>query len=435
MLIFIGFFYQNALAQYEGYTPSPDNAYWYKYIERGNGATVDSGLVVEVLVHQYIENPDTIFIDREFPGPQPALLKNPSTDPILGSLMGKKVGDSVSIIVPIKGVLATMMPSEIVESGAWMRTEFRVLLVEEEEVYVARKEKELKDAVEQQRVIDEEKIEAYFKENNLEGFQRTESGIYYKLESSVEGELSIQALDRLTVHYKGTLLSGEVFDSSYERESPFEFTIGVGRVIKGWDEGFMLFKKGQSGTLIIPSRYGYGPRESGSIPANSILVFDIEVINVEIELAEVEPFLEIEVPESEEEEDLEDKKYDMLDITIDASNEINVEGEKVQLNQLKATIKKFITDNTKEPTSFEEASRTIPVSIFASRDASYSTYVAVRKELKQSFYELRAEYLGVSVKEYLEIERNKELPQNKEKYERATARFPLLIFDVEPTKD
>ncbi len=87
---------------------------------------------------------------------------------------------------------------------------------------------------------------------------------------------------QVTVHYTGTLQNGTKFDSSKDRGVPFTFTIGVGQVIKGWDEGVATMKVGGSRKLIIPSDLGYGARGAGGvIPGNATLIFDVELISVE----------------------------------------------------------------------------------------------------------------------------------------------------------
>ena len=85
----------------------------------------------------------------------------------------------------------------------------------------------------------------------------------------------------VTVHYTGTLPGGKKFDSSLDRGTPADFKIGVGSVIKGWDEGLMSMKVGGKRQLVIPSALGYGPLgRPPDIPGNSTLLFDVELLNV-----------------------------------------------------------------------------------------------------------------------------------------------------------
>lgn len=84
----------------------------------------------------------------------------------------------------------------------------------------------------------------------------------------------------VTVHYVGTLTNGKVFDSSRDRNQPFSFRIGTSEVIKGWDVGLSTMKVGGKRKLEIPPEMGYGSRAVGSIPANSTLIFEVELLNV-----------------------------------------------------------------------------------------------------------------------------------------------------------
>ena len=87
---------------------------------------------------------------------------------------------------------------------------------------------------------------------------------------------------RVRVHYTGTLMDGTKFDSSRDRNEPFEFTLGRGEVIPGWDEGIRGMKVGGSRRLTIPSRMAYGPISPGAgIPPNAALKFDVELLGVE----------------------------------------------------------------------------------------------------------------------------------------------------------
>lgn len=86
---------------------------------------------------------------------------------------------------------------------------------------------------------------------------------------------------KVTVNYIGMLENGTVFDASAKHGQPFTFTLGVGQVIKGWDEGVAGMKVGGTRHLVIPADKGYGAQAVGSIPANSTLIFDVELVSVE----------------------------------------------------------------------------------------------------------------------------------------------------------
>lgn len=113
-----------------------------------------------------------------------------------------------------------------------------------------------------------------------EGYEVTESGLRYKIEKSVENASSPRPQDIVKVHYNGYLTNGKKFDSSYDRNEPIEFELGVGKVIPGWDEGLQLLKKGEKARFIIPPHLSYNERATGSIPPYSILIFDVELIDI-----------------------------------------------------------------------------------------------------------------------------------------------------------
>jgi len=107
----------------------------------------------------------------------------------------------------------------------------------------------------------------------------TEGGVKVEVKKEGEGNEASEGT-KVSVHYTGRLTDGTVFDSSVQRGTPFEFTLGVGQVIKGWDEGVLGMKVGEVRTLTIPSDLAYGDSGiPGAIPPGATLIFDVEMIS------------------------------------------------------------------------------------------------------------------------------------------------------------
>lgn len=109
---------------------------------------------------------------------------------------------------------------------------------------------------------------------------KTASGLEYEDIEVGEGS-EPQVGQTVVVHYTGWLTDGKKFDSSVDRGDPFRFSIGIGQVIKGWDEGVLSMKPGGKRRLTIPAELGYGVRGAGGvIPPNATLIFDVELLEV-----------------------------------------------------------------------------------------------------------------------------------------------------------
>lgn len=116
---------------------------------------------------------------------------------------------------------------------------------------------------------------------NYQNMVSTPSGLKYT-DSAVGHGASPRTGQKVTVHYTGWLTDGKKFDSSKDRGQPFEFVLGTGNVIKGWDEGVASMKVGGKRKLVIPPDLGYGPSGTpgGPIPPNSTLVFEVELLGI-----------------------------------------------------------------------------------------------------------------------------------------------------------
>jgi FKBP-type peptidyl-prolyl cis-trans isomerase len=140
-----------------------------------------------------------------------------------------------------------------------------------------RKKLDAKKKIQGEKNIEEGK--KFLEENaKKEGVKSTESGLQYVVEKEGDGPMP-KATDQVQVHYKGTLLDGTEFDSSYKRNEPAKFPLN--RVIKGWTEGLQLMKVGSKFKFFIPSSLAYGERGSRTIGPNAVLIFDIELLSIE----------------------------------------------------------------------------------------------------------------------------------------------------------
>jgi len=132
------------------------------------------------------------------------------------------------------------------------------------------------DEVAEQFEADKQQIAEYVAANDLDG-EYTEEGIFISFEQEGSGIETPGPASEVEAIYKGYLLDGTVFDDS----EGFPVSFGLNGVIRGWQIALQRFKRNAKGTIVIPSRYGYGPRATGNIPPNSVLVFDIELIDFE----------------------------------------------------------------------------------------------------------------------------------------------------------
>lgn len=132
----------------------------------------------------------------------------------------------------------------------------------------------------EKRLAEEKKAAEAALEKIAAGFEKTDSGLRYQIIQQGNGAKAEKG-KTVSVHYKGQLPDGTVFDSSYKRNEPIDFLLGMGQVISGWDEGVQLLKVGDKARFVIPSHLGYGSKGAGGvIPPNATLIFDVELMNV-----------------------------------------------------------------------------------------------------------------------------------------------------------
>jgi FKBP-type peptidyl-prolyl cis-trans isomerase FkpA len=187
-----------------------------------------------------------------------------------GLLMVAK-GDSATFFVPVDSLFKgyPSIPPTFTKGGD-VKFNIKVIDIQSETEFQAARKKKM----EAQKSVDATTIASYISKNNLTNVQKTESGLNYVVTNPGTGA-QVAAGDSIKVKYTGKLASGKVFESN-----SYDLQVGRGMVIPGWDEGLQKFKQGGKGTLLIPSGLGYGDQGNPTIPANSVLVFDVEILSV-----------------------------------------------------------------------------------------------------------------------------------------------------------
>lgn len=190
-------------------------------------------------------------------------------------LMRMKVGEKATIIAPFNLAFGAQGSRGFVAPFSTIVFDVELIKITSAEEMRIKAEKEAKESAAKELTV----LSKYLADNNITTAPQA-SGLYYVETVAGTGKQAI-AGKKVKVHYSGYLLDGTKFDSSVDRGEPFEFGLGQGQVIPGWDEGISLMKEGGKAKLIIPSSLGYGPRGAGqAIPPNASLVFDVELIEV-----------------------------------------------------------------------------------------------------------------------------------------------------------
>jgi FKBP-type peptidyl-prolyl cis-trans isomerase len=162
----------------------------------------------------------------------------------------------------------------VIPSGSFLRYEVKILDINTKEEYKAKQAAEQKEQLKKDTL----EIKAYLKKNKIKA-HRTTSGLYIQTIKKGSGPKPTKG-QTVSVHYTGSFMNGKKFDSSRDRGQPFEFVLGQHMVIEGWDEGIAQLSKGTIANLYIPSSLAYGPNGNSGIPPNSVLIFNVELIDI-----------------------------------------------------------------------------------------------------------------------------------------------------------
>lgn len=261
----------------------------YSFVTEGDGPTPEMGQILLLHMTYTTESDSLLFSTENQGGPVPVAVDTSSQGAIQEGFNMLQGGDSVIFKVNAEEVFVNTFNTQVPEfidpqSNVIFNIGVKDVMSQEDfrayQMEVMREEQEAMLAQQSEQMsIDSTKIVEYLEENNIDA-QATESGLRYTIQNEGSGT-SPSPGDTVFVHYTDKLLNGEQFDSSRDRGEPLAFPIGQGMVIPGWDEGIALLQEGGEATLYIPSPLAYGPQARGNvIQENSILVFDVELVDV-----------------------------------------------------------------------------------------------------------------------------------------------------------
>lgn len=275
--------------------------------ERKNALSITDSSIVKLSMKIYTSNDSLLRSTDDEEYPLLLDLRDSTTRqiPIIKILMNEgKIGDSLTLFIHSDSIFQNGQIRPIfIPQGSSLRHEIKMLknftaqeyateletmqqkYMEEMAKLQQQQEKERQQEQQNTEMNQQSKIKeqtdflenTFFPQKGITNFQKTDLGLYYVIEKQ---GTPITKGQTIKVHYEGTLINGQKFDSSFDRNDPIEFAIGVGQVIQGWDLGIPIIGKGGKGTLYIPSHLGYGERGAGrDIPPHATLIFRVEVLD------------------------------------------------------------------------------------------------------------------------------------------------------------
>ena len=271
----------------------------YKIVKDAPGKNAAMGDIVEFNMLAKIDT--TVLADTRKQGrPQPTrvepIKEHGQWQAVLPML---SVGDSALVEVSCDTILKNIPADQLEHVPAWLKNgkgkkimiNISIVSIKSMDEYKKQREPEqmemqqkMKEQSAQQLPVDDKILQDYFAKNNIKA-QKTASGLYYTIAKPGSGA-QITKGQSASMMYTGKTLDGKAFDSNVDSTighhgvAPLTFTVGANQMIPGVDEGIALLKKGAKATLYLPSPLGYGPANQGAIGPNSILIFDVEVVDV-----------------------------------------------------------------------------------------------------------------------------------------------------------
>jgi FKBP-type peptidyl-prolyl cis-trans isomerase len=262
-------------------TPQPSGLYYIETLA-GKGAKIDTGVWVKANFKVALIDGKQIFSTEERGEPREFEYgKRTDTEGFEEGVSKMLKGGKATLIVPSKLAFGEAGRGTLVPPYATVIYDVEIVDIQskaDHDKSLADKKKAETAKLESNKKLEKEHMNKYLADHKITA-KPTPSGLIYVEKVKGSGARAA-AGKKVKVHYTGTLLDGTKFDSSRDRNQPFEFELGKGQVIKGWDEGIALMNVGGKATLVIPSSIAYGERDMGKIAPYSTLVFDVELLEV-----------------------------------------------------------------------------------------------------------------------------------------------------------
>jgi FKBP-type peptidyl-prolyl cis-trans isomerase FkpA len=252
-----------------------ENGVDYKIIKHEDGTRlVTAGDILLLNLRIATEKADSVILET-YSNNSPRYI--PADEPVLKEVFAMlSKGDSVEIWVNADTLFQKSFGAEKPKNMvAGEKIKFIVTLVD----IFSQKEMQQKQMQQMGEFMQKDSLAQQAFVASKQNVVTTASGLKYIVTKKTTGKLAAKG-NKVSMMYRGTLLNGEEFDGNMDGGSPFEFTLGLGQVIPGWDEGIALMHEGEEYTLIIPWRLAYGERGSGPIPPFSTLVFDVKLVKI-----------------------------------------------------------------------------------------------------------------------------------------------------------
>ena len=263
--------------QITGYEKTPTGLY-YKFYEENQGDRPEVMDLLDVIMSCTI-NDSAVIIPE---GRMILQMMEPMfAGDIFEAIQMMHIGDTASFIVKTDSTFYTLfrseMPSEFSVEDI-MRFNVRLNDFYPESEFAAKQIEYMKKTFVEETKKSENELDKYFKDNKIKA-NPTSTGLYYVKTKNGNGKKP-EVGQMVSVHYTGKLLDGTVFDSSVDRNKVFQFVLGIGQVIPGWDEGVQMMSEGEKGVFYIPYYLAYGNTGSGPIPPFATLIFEVELIDI-----------------------------------------------------------------------------------------------------------------------------------------------------------